>query len=112
MEDPSPEFQRIRDYVDCQRCIENEEVMATLKQPIMNGNLLENGPKLRASADFVNFRSKARAILKINRFQAKRLYELLRLYLLPRDDKSVKVFRDALEKRIHAFFSVCLLFLF
>ncbi|CAH8444873.1 unnamed protein product [Schistosoma mattheei] len=99
VEDPSPEFQRIRDLLDCKRCLETPEVMQTITQSnCVNGQIISE----KSSA--IRFREISRTKLKLNRCQSRRVYEILRLFLLPRTDEYVKSFSDALTKRATAYF--------
>ncbi|CAL8078442.1 unnamed protein product [Calicophoron daubneyi] len=97
VEDPSPEFRRLRDFVDCKRCLEQPEIMKCFSgDDAVESNLDRKHP------DFVAFRNKARDLLKMNRCQAKRIFEALQLYLLPRTPKAQAAFRAALYKRVVA----------
>lgn len=107
VEDPSPEFQRIRDLLDCKRCLETPEVMQTITQSnCVNGQIISE----KSSA--IRFREISRTKLKLNRCQSRRVYEILRLFLLPRTDEYVKSFSDALTKRATAYFQVCCIIVF
>lgn len=100
VEDPSPDFQRIRDVLDCKRCLETPEVMQTIKHS--NGEI--NGQNINEKSSAIRFREIAKTKLKLNRCQSRRVYEILRLFLLPRSDECVKSFSDALTKRATAYF--------
>uniref|UniRef100_A0A183A114 SAP domain-containing protein n=1 Tax=Echinostoma caproni TaxID=27848 RepID=A0A183A114_9TREM len=89
-------LRRIRDFVDCKQCLENREIMETLGKKQHNGSV----PML----DYQLFRERVKQHLKINRCQAKRVFEILQLYLLPRTEVALKRYRNALEKRISKFY--------
>ncbi|CAH8830303.1 unnamed protein product [Trichobilharzia szidati] len=100
VEDPSPNFQSIRDFLDCKRCLETPEVIQT----ISHLNKIKNGQSNDEKSSAIRFRELARTKLKLNRYQSRRVYEILRLFLLPRSPECVKSFSDALTKRTAAHF--------
>ncbi|TGZ37481.1 hypothetical protein CRM22_011330 [Opisthorchis felineus] len=96
VEDPSDDFRRIRDFIDCKRCLEQTEIMDLLKQATANGSSLTIPQK----SCYLAFRDKAQQCLKLSRCQAKRVYEILQLHQLPRSPEAVQLFRTALLKRV------------
>ncbi|CAH8480837.1 unnamed protein product [Heterobilharzia americana] len=100
VEDPSPNFQRIRDFLDCKRCLESPEVMQTITHSADGKDGQSNAEKSSA----IRFREVARTKLKLNRYQSRRVYEILRLFLLPRSPECIRSFSDALTKRATAYF--------
>ncbi|GAA56184.1 histone acetyltransferase 1 [Clonorchis sinensis] len=96
VEDPSDDFRRIRDFIDCKRCLEQTEIMDLLKQATANGSSLTIPQK----SCYLAFRDKAQQCLKLSRCQAKRVYEILQLHQLPRSPEAVQLFRNALLKRV------------
>ncbi|KAF8564299.1 hypothetical protein P879_08566 [Paragonimus westermani] len=98
VEDPSDDFRRLRDFLDCKRCLEQDEIMDLLNCDGKKGNPVSSKDTSYKSA-YLLFRNKAQQLLKINRCQAKRVYEILCLYLLPRTSEAVVSFRNALLRR-------------
>ncbi|KAF5398216.1 Histone acetyltransferase type B catalytic subunit [Paragonimus heterotremus] len=98
VEDPSDDFRRLRDFLDCKRCLEQDEIMDLLKCGRKNGNPALSKDTSHKST-YLLFRNKAQQLLKINRCQAKRIYEILCLYLLPRTPEAMVSFRNALLRR-------------
>ncbi|KAA3671202.1 histone acetyltransferase 1, partial [Paragonimus westermani] len=98
VEDPSIDFRRLRDFLDCKRCLEQDEIMDLLNCDRTNGNPVSSKDTSHKST-YLLFRNKAQQLLKINRCQAKRVYEILCLYLLPRTSEAVVSFRNALLRR-------------
>lgn len=87
VEDPSDDFVRIRDYVDCQNC-------QTLPS-FAPENLKKGFSKVMAEEARENF--------KINRKQARRVYEILRLKCTDTSNKSeYKAYRLDIKNRLNA----------
>ncbi|GBP38890.1 Histone acetyltransferase type B catalytic subunit [Eumeta japonica] len=87
VEDPSEDFQRIRDYVDAKNC-------ATL--PAFQPDRLIEGYTAEMAAQ-------ARSKFKINRRQARRVYEILRLRATDLADRDAYTkYRLAIKNRLNA----------
>ncbi|VEL24399.1 unnamed protein product, partial [Protopolystoma xenopodis] len=112
VEDPNAEFQRIRDFIDCKRCIELPECLIHLKPGQTQDAsrsidlLLQNGSNrtgrwpVSSSLNMDQFRTCARKKLKINKRQSRRVYDILRLFFANRSDESViEFYRKALVLR-------------
>jgi len=87
MEDPSDDCQRVRDFIDARNCT----------------SLPEFG------RDFINkgwhpcMYTSARDKFKINKKQARRIYEILRLKFTPKfDEKAMKLYRLDIKNRLNA----------
>ena len=80
MEDPSPECQRVRDFIDCRNCI---------KMPCFGKDFVKKGmfTKLKLLIIMTGFHPQmytdVRDKFKINKKQARRMYEILRLKQTP-----------------------------
>lgn len=108
VEDPTDDFRRIRDFVDCKRCLTNNEVMETIRKTKCNGSAENNASQ--SKPNYILFRERVRKHLKISRCQAKRVFEILQLFLLPRTEEATELYRKALHKRISKFYEVSLFF--
>lgn len=87
VEDPSDEFVRIRDYVDCKNC----ETLASFEEE----NLKKGFSKEMAE--------EARTKFKINKKQARRVYEILRLKCTDvNDPNEYKEYRLDVKNRLNA----------
>ncbi|THD26028.1 Histone acetyltransferase type B catalytic subunit [Fasciola hepatica] len=102
VEDPTDDFRRIRDFVDCKRCLQNKEIMETFRRAECSASTDANVSQ--SKPDYQLFRDRVRKHLKISRCQAKRVFEILQLYLLPRTEDAVELYRKALHKRISTFY--------
>lgn len=86
VEDPSQEFQYLRDYVDCQNM---------LKLSSYQPNMLKKGFCEEMVRD-------ARSKFKINKRQARRVYEILRLKVTNRkDEEEYKQYRLSVKRRLN-----------
>lgn len=86
MEDPSPDFQRVRDYVDALNC-------ATL--PAFGREFLQNKFNKAMALE-------ARDKFKINKRQARRIYEILRLKVTDlSNEKEYRDYRLEVKKRLN-----------
>ncbi|KAL7060793.1 hypothetical protein AAHC03_09409 [Spirometra sp. Aus1] len=122
VEEPSPEFQRLRDFLDCKRCLQLDECLRQIRSAIASSAALAtNGrvagedeevpscPKRRrtsamALAATANpaapFVCVAKERLKLCRKQAYRVYDILRLFLLPRNNPEAEnKYKNALKER-------------
>ncbi|XP_065053342.1 histone acetyltransferase type B catalytic subunit-like [Rhopilema esculentum] len=87
VEDPSEDFIRLRDYVDCQRCI---------SLPAFTPDNLING-----FSD--SMATEARQKFKISKLQARRVYEILRLNVTNTGDpEQYRNYRLDIKKRLNA----------
>ncbi|XP_048478077.1 histone acetyltransferase type B catalytic subunit [Plutella xylostella] len=87
VEDPSQDFQRIRDYVDARNCA---ELPAFQPEKLANGFTTEMWQS-------------ARAQLKINKRQARRVYEILRLRATDISDAAAyRAYRLHVKNRLNA----------
>jgi len=87
MEDPSPDCQRVRDFIDCCNC---------LKMACFGKDFVKKGfhPQM-----YTDVRDK----LKINKKQARRIYEILRLKQTPAfDEAEIKRYRLDIKNRLNA----------
>lgn len=101
VEDPSVDFQRLRDFLDCKRALELPELLMCINSSERDANP-DNQNNYLKSAD--RFRELARQKLKLNRCQARRIYEILYLYLMPRTQTASEAFKKALSKRFGIYF--------
>lgn len=88
VEDPSPEFQQTRDYVDCLNC---KALPSFTKEKLMEGYS-------------ENQANEARVHFKINQKQSRRVYEILRLFYTKEDSPEFTAFRLCVKKRLNAQF--------
>ncbi|KAF6215715.1 hypothetical protein GE061_000046 [Apolygus lucorum] len=89
VEDPSTDFQYTRDFVDCCQC---KKLPSFTKEKLMG----------RFSDDMAN---EARENFKINKKQARRVYEILRLYYTNRNnEEEFTGYRLCVKKRLNALF--------
>jgi len=87
VEDPSEEFQRLRNFVDARSC---KELKSFARAEIMKGF---NKEMVR----------EAREALKLNPRQVRKVYELLRLfYTNVKDEKEYRSYRLEVKKRLNA----------
>lgn len=87
VEDPSEDFQRLRNFVDARLCL---ELKSFARDEIKKGF---NKEMVR----------EAREALKLNPRQVRKVYELLRLYYTNvHDEKEYKVYRLEVKKRLNA----------
>lgn len=88
VEDPSENFQRIRDYVDCKNCIAlNLDCFSQAK--LMNGY----DPEMYRQCN---------KKLKLNKSQSRRVYEIIRLtHTNILDEKSFKPYRLEVKRRLN-----------
>merc|ERR1719431_875549 len=88
VEDPSEAFVLLRDYVDCLAC---RSLKAFSKESLLASDKLTDDMERDARLD-----------LKINRRQAKRVFEILRLSAINENDKQqMKAFRLAVKARLN-----------
>jgi len=88
VEDPSEAFVLLRDYVDCLAC---RSLKTFSKESILAADKLSD-----------EMEHQARQELKINRRQAKRVFEILRLSVINENDKQqMKDFRIAVKRRLN-----------
>jgi len=88
VEDPSEAFVLLRDYVDCLAC---RSLKAFSKEFLLANEKLTD-----------DMEHEAREELKINRRQAKRVFEILRLSVINENDKQqMKQFRLAVKRRLN-----------
>jgi len=88
VEDPSEAFVLLRDYVDCLAC---RSLKAFSKESLLASDKLTD-----------DMEHEARQLLKINRRQAKRVFEILRLSVINENDKQqMKAFRLAVKGRLN-----------
>uniref|UniRef100_A0A146LDP9 Histone acetyltransferase type B catalytic subunit n=1 Tax=Lygus hesperus TaxID=30085 RepID=A0A146LDP9_LYGHE len=89
VEDPSNDFQYTRDYVDCCHC----RKLSSFSKEMLMGRYSDVMAK------------EARANFKINKKQARRVYEILRLYYTNRNnEKEFTAYRLCVKKRLNALF--------
>jgi len=87
MEDPSPEIQRVRDFNDVNSCV----------------NLREFSPERLRNGFHLAMYSAACDAAKINRKQARRVYEILRLRSTPQHDtESMRQYRIDVKNRLNS----------
>lgn len=92
VEDPSEDFQRLRDYVDCCRCSK----LASFSKE----NLLKGYDKAMAA--------EAKSKHKLNAKQVRRIYEILRLKETNiNNEEQYKEYRLAVKQRLNCPFKVC-----
>jgi len=88
VEDPSEAFVLLRDYVDCLAC---RSLKSFAKESLLANEKLTD-----------DMEHEARKELKINRRQAKRVFEILRLSVINENDKQqMKQFRLAVKRRLN-----------
>jgi len=88
VEDPSEAFVLLRDYVDCRAC---RSLKSFSKDSLLANDKLTD-----------DMEHEARKELKINRRQAKRVFEILRLSVINENDKQqMKNFRLAVKRRLN-----------
>lgn len=86
VEDPSEEFTRIRDFTDCKRC---EKLSSFSKSNLKNGFSQE-------------MQDEAREKFKINKKQARRVYEILRLKITDLDnEEEYRAYRLDVKNRLN-----------
>lgn len=134
VEDPSEEFQRVRDFVDCKRCLQLTECANLLASTnvTVNGSEEQNEDSApppnkrsrtslsaddrkqrqpRAIAD--QFADIAKTKLKLSRQQSRRVYQTLRFFQLPRHKpEAIAAYRHALLHRIQIINDVSAIFSF
>lgn len=87
VEDPSDNFSQLRNYTDCFNCLSTKE--------FQKENLMKGWSKELAEA--------ANKYFKINRLQARKIYEILKLYYINRDDPiEYKNYRLEVKARLNA----------
>ncbi|VDN08861.1 unnamed protein product [Dibothriocephalus latus] len=132
VEEPSPDFQRLRDFLDCKRCLQLNECLQQIKSAITSSNApATNGRSVGADGDAnscpkrrrtsavvpavsVNpaapFVCVAKEKLKLCKKQAYRVYDILRLFLLPRNNPDAEAkYKNALKERTKIIYRVSLL---
>ncbi|VDM03087.1 unnamed protein product [Schistocephalus solidus] len=99
VEEPSVEFQRLRDFLDCKRCLQLNEYTPSCPK--------RRRTSVVASAVTLNPASEK---LKLCRKQAYRVYDILRLFLLPRTNTEAETkYKNALRERTKIIYRVSLL---
>ncbi len=130
VEDPSENFQRVRDFLDCKRCLQLAECAKILREKDRKVTTKDDDgdegappsakrrrrsvaaastskPDGDTSAPADRFVAAAKKQLKISRNQSRRVYQILRYFLLPRDKPTaVEAYRSALLERTRIMNSV------